>query len=138
MVDQAEAAVIPSREISLDEQRLRQGAALFRLFAVDVDTDPDNPVVKCYFKRGEGNTDIQKRARAIINKEGEAGDFIYTDQECTLPVEEEDLDGWYLAVVRKQRAGKSVGIDKEWLKIVMSNPNLSDADKLAEIAKFTG
>jgi hypothetical protein len=117
------------------------GASLFRLYLVDVDTDPMNPEVRLVYKRGAGSQDLQKRVRAYLNGEDEvpADEAVYEDEACTTKVDFGPDHNWGLAVMRKagKTGGKAGGLDKKWVALVLSNPDLTPEQKIAEIQKYT-
>lgn len=127
-----------TRVQSETELEKNKGSFLFRLYIIDADTDPDDPIIKLAWKRGDEYTAIQKRVRAILKGDGLEGDFVYTDDTVETIFEVEEDSNWFLAQVRKQKSsGKPAGIDKEWVKILLANENLSAEEKLAQIAKYT-
>lgn len=138
-----EVATVPeetARVQSEEETTFNKGSYLFRLYPVDADTNPDEPIIKLLFKRGDDYTDVQKRARAYFNGSAPNGDYVYEDEECTRPFDlgPEGEHSWFLALTRKQKAAtRPAGVDKEWLRILMAREDLSAEQKLAEIAKFT-
>lgn len=117
------------------------GAHLYRAYLLDVDTDPENPQVLTVYKRGDEYPETQSRIRAILNGDEAkitAGDKIYKDGDCTEPFT--DLgDNWTLTLVRKSRAAGSTkkgGVDREWLRMVINNPDSTPEEKIAAMAKF--
>lgn len=140
MADEAAAPIAPAREVPEAEATHNRGSNLFRLYVLDADTEPLEPVIKLAWKRGDEYTDVMKRARAYLNRSGPEGDIIYLDESCTTPFDlgEEGQSSWFLAQTRKHKlGGQRPGVDKEWLRITLAREDLTNEQKLAEIAKFT-
>jgi len=116
---------------------LNQGAHLYRAYIVDVDTDPDAPLIISVFKRGNEYPDIQARVRAIMKHEGKENDHVYVDADCTEQYEVAKDNNWVVSLVRKQRASASKNaVDREWLKMVLADETKSAEEKIAAMQQF--
>lgn len=130
----------PAAPTPTDFHAVNGGAHLYRLFLLDVDTDPDDPKVQAVFKRGDDYPDVQSRVRSIIKGEPQKEhDSVFTDEECTTPFVAEEGNNWNLTLVRKTRtagASRKGGVDREWLRMVLNDPDKSPQEKLEAMQKF--
>lgn len=115
--------------------------SLYRLYLLDADTDPETPQTSIVYKRSDvGYTELQKSVRNLLDgsKPEEEVGAVYTDAELTSKFVFEDGHNWQLAITRKQgaRGATKPGIDKAWVKAVLSDESKSDAEKLAALARF--
>lgn len=117
------------------------GAHLYRAYLLDVDTDPESPQVMTVYKRGDEYPETQSRIRSILNGDESkiiAGDKIFKDSDCTEAYEGLG-ENWTLTLVRKSRAAGATrkgGVDREWLRMVLADPNSTSDEKIAAMAKF--
>lgn len=115
------------------------GANTFRLYLLDPDSDPMNPSTLVAFKKADSATDIQKRVRALLNKEETVpeGEALYADEGCTDEIELAPDHSWMLTVIRKTgRTSQKNVLDKLWVAGVLSDPNLTAEEKIAKIQGF--